>query len=251
MIKKIYRSELDLYNLSLKKTTNTKNQKYFDYKNIVVNKPWGYEYLMFENKEVAIWILHINYDFLTSMHCHPKKRTSLFLLDGRATITTLDSQFNLGYPEGLMIDSGVFHSTKATSPEGIFLMEIETPPDKNDLVRLKDKYGRENKGYEGKTEMSNKLHQYEYCSFNDIKEIMTKKIVHDKIKKRTIQIKQNKSFDSFYKHIKELRSGIFSILDKKIEHNKEVIYPGDIIDLQNAHKYNKIKLSNFISLIIY
>ena len=43
-----------------------------------------------------------------------------------------------------------FHSSKAISKDGAYLLEIETPEDKNDLVRLYDEYGRENQDYEGK-----------------------------------------------------------------------------------------------------
>ena len=31
----------------------------FDYRNVIVKKPWGYEYLVFENEHVAIWMLQI------------------------------------------------------------------------------------------------------------------------------------------------------------------------------------------------
>ena len=31
----------------------------FDYSNVIVKKPWGYEYLVFKNDCFAIWILHI------------------------------------------------------------------------------------------------------------------------------------------------------------------------------------------------
>ena len=47
-----------------------------------------------------------------------------------------------------MIRRGLFHSTKAVSDGGIFMLEIETPNDKNDLVRLSDEYGRADSGYE-------------------------------------------------------------------------------------------------------
>ena len=47
-----------------------------------------------------------------------------------------------------MIRRGLFHSTRAVSPEGAFLLEIENPNDKSDLIRLSDIYGRVNKGYE-------------------------------------------------------------------------------------------------------
>ena len=50
-----------------------------------------------------------------------------------------------------MIRKGLFHSTKTTSPEGALVFEIETPVDKNDLVRFKDRYGREGKPYEDHT----------------------------------------------------------------------------------------------------
>ncbi len=46
----------------------------FDYSKVIVKKPWGYEYLVFENEFVAIWMLHIVRKRKTSMHCHPKKR---------------------------------------------------------------------------------------------------------------------------------------------------------------------------------
>ena len=52
-------------------------------------------------------------------------------------------------PDKLMIRPGLFHSTKSLSKDSIVL-EIETPINKNDLVRYKDNYGRENKPYEGK-----------------------------------------------------------------------------------------------------
>ena len=44
-------------------------------------------------------------------------------------------------------------------------MEIETPSKKEDLIRLKDAYGREKEGYEGIKNMSKKLHQYQYIKF--------------------------------------------------------------------------------------
>ena len=37
---------------------------------VIVKKPWGYEYLCYENEDVAVWFLHIEYNQKTSMHCH-------------------------------------------------------------------------------------------------------------------------------------------------------------------------------------
>ena len=48
-----------------------------------------------------------------------------------------------------MIREGLFHSTAAISSEGISVIEIETPCDKSNLVRLDDEYGRKESPYEG------------------------------------------------------------------------------------------------------
>ena len=42
----------------------------FDYSKVIVKKPWGYEYLVFENEFVAIWMLHIVRKRKTSTNSH-------------------------------------------------------------------------------------------------------------------------------------------------------------------------------------
>ena len=59
------------------------------YKNKIVDKPWGYEYLIYENNLVALWLLHIKPNQKTSLHCHPKKTTGRVLLsDGSGAAGT-------------------------------------------------------------------------------------------------------------------------------------------------------------------
>ena len=63
--------------------------------------------------------------------------------------------------EGVVIDEGVFHLTEASSElpigpqsgNGIWVMEIESPPNKADLICMKDEYGRSGKAYEGTQNM--------------------------------------------------------------------------------------------------
>jgi hypothetical protein len=85
------------------------------------------------------------------MHCHPNKTTGLVLLDGEVEVSFLGNSNKLKPVSKTMIRKGLFHSTKATSENGAFVFEIETPVDKHDLVRLEDKYGREGKPYEDST----------------------------------------------------------------------------------------------------
>ncbi len=80
------------------------------------------------------------------MHSHPKKTTGLVLLHGNATFYHPEGAIELNAMDVVVIEKGVFHSTEAFNPlpmlpqseNGIWVMEIESPPIKTDLVRMKD-----------------------------------------------------------------------------------------------------------------
>jgi len=120
-----------------------------DFWTTIVNKPWGKEYLMYRNQQVEVWNLFINQGKATSMHCHPNKKTALVILDGKAQFSSLNESVELSPMCAVIMEPNVFHSTQAISSAGVKLLEFETPPMKHDLVRLEDKYGRVNEGYEG------------------------------------------------------------------------------------------------------
>lgn len=122
-----------------------------NYNKNIVKKPWGYEYLAYENENVGLWFLHIAQNQSTSMHCHPKKTTGLVVLDGEVEVSFLADKRQLTSLDKVMIRRGLFHSTKAISEQGALIFEIETPVDKQDLVRLNDQYGRVSKPYEDDT----------------------------------------------------------------------------------------------------
>ncbi len=137
-----------------------------DYAKVVVRKPWGYEYLLFGSDAIAVWILYLKRGAQTSMHCHPKKKTSLVVLEGEVVCSTVSERLPRTAGQGLLLERGVFHQTTAVSDTGAFVMEIETPVDKRDLVRLKDRYGRERLGYETPDHYSGNIQNYNYVSLN-------------------------------------------------------------------------------------
>lgn len=124
-----------------------------DYKDMLVKKPWGYEYLVYENKDMAIWCLHLKKDEQTSMHCHPDKKTGLIVVEGEIEVSFLNDKTQVRSLSKLMIRPGLFHSSKAVSDHGAILFELENPVDKENLVRFEDNYGRKEKPYEGKQAM--------------------------------------------------------------------------------------------------
>lgn len=119
------------------------------YSNNIVKKPWGYEYLVFENDQVALWALFIAKNHQTSMHCHPNKTTGLTVLDGKCEVNFFSNSFTVNELDKIMIRKGLFHSTKSISKNGSIIFEIETPNNKQDLVRFDDSYGRKGLPYEG------------------------------------------------------------------------------------------------------
>lgn len=115
---------------------------------VVVAKPWGKEHCIYENENLAIWHLTIMPSEKTSLHCHPNKKTALILLDGKAQINLVERSFHLIGLSKVMLRQGMFHQTVNISEKPITLIEVETPNDKFDLIRIADDYGRKSQSFE-------------------------------------------------------------------------------------------------------
>jgi mannose-6-phosphate isomerase-like protein (cupin superfamily) len=195
------------------------------YQNVVVNKPWGYEYLVFETPEVALWLLHIKKGKGTSLHCHPMKTTGLILLEGEAELGFIADSKVIKAPSKQMIRRGLFHSTTAISENGILLLEIETPNDKQDLVRLADDYGRSKKGYESKNEWTPKDKTHIWIEEPKPKE--TKTYLVNKTVLTVSRIAAISDFDYFHDEeiVMFLKGGIGKAIDGR---NHLATVPGDV-----------------------
>lgn len=82
------------------------------------------------------------------MHTHPSKDTLNLILKGRAKFTTLKGEEFLYPGDWRIIKAGLIHQTKNIGDEALEILEIESPPNKYDLIRIKDVYNRQRKGYE-------------------------------------------------------------------------------------------------------
>ena len=143
--------EKDICNNSENSKRN--NSAKINYLNKVNDKPWGKEYLAFQNKEIGIWILHVNKNQETSLHCHFKKDTILVPLTGCFKINLYDKFKILNIFDFLYVPRNTFHGIHSYA-ENRILMEIEVYTenidytDKNDLLRLRDIYNRDKNKYE-------------------------------------------------------------------------------------------------------
>ena len=145
------KEEENICNSSL--ISKRENSHKINYLNKVNDKPWGKEYLAFQNKHIGIWILHVNKDQETSLHCHFKKDTILIPLSGIFKINLFNEYRILNLFDSLYVPRTTFHGIHSYSDDGI-LMEIEIYTekieytDKNDLLRIKDIYNRDKDKYE-------------------------------------------------------------------------------------------------------
>lgn len=122
-----------------------------NYSGLVVLKPWGYEFELFDNANCSIWLMCLRPQTSTSLHCHQLKDAAFMPLTGGVTFRTLARKEAL--LEYLSVEKGTFHAQENNTKNDVFFLEYEWPSRKDDLVRAEDRYGRVGTGYEGVTEM--------------------------------------------------------------------------------------------------
>ncbi len=218
------------------------------YDNRVVYKPWGYEYTIYRNlNHLSVTFLKINYNKSTSLHCHPNKKTGFMIISGRALIQLGLWKSTAEYysaPSKLMIRTGLFHSIKAASKNGVSALEFESPVDKNDLIRFKDDYGRETKPYEGK-----KFTKKIQSNFIKFKKPRLGKNQTYKMSKVKISLEVHKNFKNL---INKKMSTIFAILDGEIidKQRKNVLSYGDIIRTGTLKKLSEVfKIKKYLTVL--
>lgn len=117
----------------------------------MIAKPWGLEFRVFADNLYDVWKLTLLPGKSTSMHCHPRKETALLCLGGTGRISFANDSHTISTGGVAHIPKGVFHATENIGDSSLELVEIESPRNKFDLVRIADRYGRSGKQYEQET----------------------------------------------------------------------------------------------------
>jgi mannose-6-phosphate isomerase-like protein (cupin superfamily) len=113
-----------------------------------IHKPWGYEYRVYDDALRDIWVMDLMPGRATSMHAHMRIETVLLCIAGDGAVATPQGRpIALAPGSVVRISPGAYHRVRAAS--GLMLVEVSTPRDKFDLVRLEDDAGRAGMAYEG------------------------------------------------------------------------------------------------------
>ncbi len=214
-------------------------------KNSKVIKPWGSEYTIFKNSVSSTKLLRINKNKATSLHCHPVKKTGFILIKGSVEVDLgFYNKKKLRSLSRLMIRPGLFHSTKNHEHETALILEVETPIDKDDLVRFKDDYGRENKPYENENfmeKLSKKDPVFEEPQMNMVNSYKIENVV--------ITVEKTNDIENLKK--KDLNT-IFAIVGGGLKSDNDllVLSPGDIVGGDTIQKLTEVfKIDNQITYL--
>ena len=111
-----------------------------------VPKPWGHETIWAHSEQYAGKILHIKAGQALSVQYHERKDETVYLLSGELVYWVAleaggdlqDMQLRAG--DAFRITPGTVHYMQAVTDCDV--LEVSTP-ELDDVVRLKDRYGRE------------------------------------------------------------------------------------------------------------
>ncbi len=141
-------------------------------------------------------------------------------MEGEVTCKSFDQVVKKKAGDAVIVNRKVFHQTVNNSKKDAIIMEIETPNDKGDLIRLFDKYGRAGTGYEKADKFDVNLTNYNYMTLKsqNVFYNFTKKYGDTSIIFKKIDSKR--SFDNL---IQDYKNSLITILDGKIGiNNKEL-----------------------------
>ena len=108
-----------------------------------VAKPWGHELIWAKTERYVGKILHIEPGHVLSLQYHNKKDESIYVLSGEIVLRIQQGETlierRLAEGEAFHIPPNVIHQFEAVVVSD--LLEASTP-EIDDVVRLKDRYGR-------------------------------------------------------------------------------------------------------------
>ena len=108
-----------------------------------VEKPWGYELIWARTDRYVGKLLHIEAGHVLSLQYHERKDESIYVLSGEIVLRLEQGETlierRMGQGEAFHIAPPLVHQFEAVVTSD--LLEASTP-ELDDVIRLKDRYGR-------------------------------------------------------------------------------------------------------------
>lgn len=111
-------------------------------KTLVVEKPWGKFEQFTHNEITTVKILHVNMGGSLSLQDHEQRSEFWRVISGHPSVTIGDKKFNANPGDEFIIEKLQPHQLEAII-DNVDVLEIAYGNfDEEDIIRIKDKYGR-------------------------------------------------------------------------------------------------------------
>ena len=111
-------------------------------KKIITERPWGRFEQYTENEQTTVKIISINKQSSLSLQYHNNRTEFWHILSGFPIVTIGENKINAKPGDEFMIEKKELHQIEATDSEVQFLEIAYGVFNEDDIVRVKDKYGR-------------------------------------------------------------------------------------------------------------
>ncbi|MDR3519848.1 MAG: phosphomannose isomerase type II C-terminal cupin domain [Candidatus Pacebacteria bacterium] len=109
---------------------------------IIVKRPWGQFEQFTQNEKTTVKVISINQDSSLSLQYHNRRREFWRILSGFPLVTIGEKQTNSKPGDEFMVEKKELHQIEAKDNAVQFLEIAYGDFDEDDIVRVKDKYGR-------------------------------------------------------------------------------------------------------------
>ncbi|MCX6755979.1 MAG: phosphomannose isomerase type II C-terminal cupin domain [Candidatus Nomurabacteria bacterium] len=113
-------------------------------KTTTTQKPWGKFEQYTLNEPTTVKIIYINKGESLSLQYHKNRSEFWKIIEGNPIVTIGTEKIQAQQNDEFTIDNTVPHRIEATNEDVKFLEIAHGNFDESDIVRLEDKYGREN-----------------------------------------------------------------------------------------------------------
>jgi mannose-1-phosphate guanylyltransferase/mannose-1-phosphate guanylyltransferase/mannose-6-phosphate isomerase len=109
---------------------------------IIVKRPWGQFEQFTQNEKTTVKVISINQDSSLSLQYHNHRAEFWHILSGFPVVTIGEKKINAKPGDEFMVEKKELHQIEAKDSTVKFLEIAFGDFDEDDIVRVKDKYGR-------------------------------------------------------------------------------------------------------------
>ena len=137
-------SDLGSWVSLMKLESNQSPSLYSDESTLKTERPWGFFQVLMETNSSKVKLIRVMPKQKLSLQKHKYRSEKWFVVQGKAKVTRENEKFTLELGDSISIEKEQIHSLENLGSSPLEIIEIQTGDylEEDDIVRLKDIYGR-------------------------------------------------------------------------------------------------------------